>query len=204
MSSVPSPQERTEQALTLPQFLRRNAHAHPERAALREKEFGLWQTSTWADYAGRVEAFALGLEDLGFDTGGDEDQDGDVLAVLADNRPEWLIAELAVQSLGRPVLGLYQDSVAEEVQYLLEFAGARFVVAEDQEQVDKLLGLRAQGALPELRAAMSVDKKARGATLRFVVLDGLARPTILSGPAPELLDEAYRAVTGDARVPRSH
>lgn len=159
MSSVPSPQERTEQALTLPQFLRRNAHAHPERAALREKEFGLWQTSTWADYAGRVEAFALGLEDLGFDTGGDGDQDGDVLAVLADNRPEWLIAELAVQSLGRPVLGLYQDSVAEEVQYLLEFAGARFVVAEDQEQVDKLLGLRAQGALPELRAAIYFDPK---------------------------------------------
>ncbi|WP_159941209.1 MULTISPECIES: 3-dehydroquinate synthase [unclassified Nocardiopsis] len=56
-------------------------------------------------------------------------------------------------------------------------------------------------AWPELRAAMTVDKKARGATLRFVVLDGLARPTILSGPAPELLDEAYRAVTGATRVP---
>ncbi|MEE2046569.1 3-dehydroquinate synthase family protein, partial [Nocardiopsis tropica] len=58
----------------------------------------------------------------------------------------------------------------------------------------------AQESWPELRAAMSVDKKARGATLRFVVLDGPASPSILSGPAPELLDEAYRAVTGDARV----
>ncbi|GAA0974544.1 3-dehydroquinate synthase [Nocardiopsis sp. NPDC006198] len=62
----------------------------------------------------------------------------------------------------------------------------------------------AQESWPELRAAMSVDKKARGATLRFVVLDGPASPSILSGPAPELLDEAYRAVTGDARVPHSH
>ncbi|MEE2052625.1 3-dehydroquinate synthase [Nocardiopsis tropica] len=62
----------------------------------------------------------------------------------------------------------------------------------------------AQESWPELRAAMSVDKKARGATLRFVVLDGPAAPSILSGPAPELLDEAYRAVTGDARVPHSH
>jgi 3-dehydroquinate synthase len=59
-------------------------------------------------------------------------------------------------------------------------------------------------AWPQLREAMSVDKKARGATLRFVVLDGLARPAILSGPTDEQLTEAYRAVTGDARVPRSH
>ena len=148
-----------EQARTLPQLLRANGQAHPDRAALREKEFGLWQTLTWAEYADRVEAFALGLEDLGFDVGTDDRADGDVLAVLADNRPEWLIAELAVQSLGRPVLGLYQDSVADEVQYLLEFAGARFVVAEDQEQVDKLLGLREKGALPELKAAIYFDPK---------------------------------------------
>ncbi|OLT29094.1 3-dehydroquinate synthase [Nocardiopsis sp. CNR-923] len=62
----------------------------------------------------------------------------------------------------------------------------------------------ASEAWPELRAVMSVDKKARGATLRFVVLDALAAPAILSAPAPELLDDAYRAVAGGTRVPRSH
>ncbi|WP_285731066.1 3-dehydroquinate synthase [Nocardiopsis sp. ATB16-24] len=61
-----------------------------------------------------------------------------------------------------------------------------------------------QEAWPQLHAAMAVDKKARGATLRFVVLDGLARPTILNGPTPELLGKAYRAVTGATRPPRSH
>lgn len=160
-----SPAEQTQavEPQTLPQLLRRNAAAHPERAALREKEFGLWQTIDWGEYDRRVEAFALGLEALGFEPGspaaGGSEPSGDVLAVLADNRPEWLIAELAVQSLGRPVLGLYQDSVAEEVEYLLEFAGVRFVVAEDQEQVDKLLGLRAKGSLADLKAIVYFDSK---------------------------------------------
>ncbi len=99
---------------------------------MREKEFGIWRSITWAELRERVQAFAWGLEDQGF-------APGDKLAILGDNRPEWLIAEWAAQALGGVSMGVYQDSVAEEVRYLVDFSGARFVVAEDQEQVDKLL-----------------------------------------------------------------
>ena len=117
---------------TLPKLLLRNARERGQDVALREKEFGIWQSLTWAEYAVRVRNFARGLVELGL-------KRGEIIAVLGDNRPEWLIAQLAAQSIGAHSLGLYQDSVASEVQYLMEFSGARFVVAEDQEQVDKLL-----------------------------------------------------------------
>ncbi len=117
---------------TLPKLLLRNARDRAGGIALREKEFGIWQTLTWAEYADRVRNFARGLVELGL-------KQGDVVAVLGDNRPEWLIAQLAAQAVGALSLGVYQDSVASEVQYLVKFAGARFVIAEDQEQVDKLL-----------------------------------------------------------------
>ena len=117
---------------TMPKLLLRNARERGGEAALREKEFGIWQSFTWAQYAERVRNFARGLVELGL-------KRDDIVAVLGDNRPEWLIAQLASQAVGARSLGVYQDSVASEVQYLVEFAGARFVIAEDQEQVDKLL-----------------------------------------------------------------
>ena len=120
---------------TLPKLLLRNARDRGGEIALREKEFGIWQSITWAGYAERVRNFARGLVELGL-------KKGEVLAVLGDNRPEWLIAQLAAQAIGARSLGVYQDSVALEVHYLIEFSGARFVIAEDQEQVDKLLEVR--------------------------------------------------------------
>ncbi len=117
---------------TLPKLLLKNARERGEEIALREKEFGIWQSFTWARYAERVGNFARGLVELGL-------KRGEIVAVLGDNRPEWLIAQLAAQSIGARSLGVYQDSVAPEVRYLMEFSGARFVIAEDQEQVDKLL-----------------------------------------------------------------
>ena len=117
---------------TLPKLLLKNARERGEEIALREKEFGIWQSFTWARYAERVGNFARGLVELGL-------KRGEIVAVLGDNRPEWLIAQLAAQSIGARSLGVYQDSVALEVRYLMEFSGARFVIAEDQEQVDKLL-----------------------------------------------------------------
>ena len=117
---------------TMPKLLLKNARERGGEIALREKEFGIWQSFTWARYAERVRNFARGLVELGL-------KRGEIVAVLGDNRPEWLIAQLAAQSIGAPSLGVYQDSVALEVRYLMEFSGARFVIAEDQEQVDKLL-----------------------------------------------------------------
>ena len=99
---------------TLPGLLARHAVSHPDGVALREKEFGIWQEVTWADYLGRVRAFSLGLSELGVER-------GDRLAIIGDNRPEWVIAELAAQS--QPVIlpiGLYQDSIAGELARMLE------------------------------------------------------------------------------------
>ena len=120
---------------TLPGLLARHAADHPQEVALREKEFGIWQETTWAEYLSRVESFALGLVDLGV-------ENGDRIAIVGDNRPEWVIAELAAQSIGALPLGLYQDSISSELAKMLEAAEVRVIVAEDQEQVDKVLEVR--------------------------------------------------------------
>ena len=117
---------------TLPRLLLRNAERLGTRVALREKEFGIWQTVSWRRFAEHVHDFALGLHALGL-------RRGEKVAIIGDNRPEWLYAELATQAIGGVPVGIYPDSAAEEVRYLLEQSDARVVVAEDQEQVDKLL-----------------------------------------------------------------
>ena len=120
---------------TLPGLLARRAAEHPDRIALREKEFGIWQEITWAGFLARVRFFALGLVDLGIEK-------GDRIAIIGDNRPEWVIAELGTQAIGALPLGLYQDSIPAELARMLEVADARIIVAEDQEQVDKVLEVR--------------------------------------------------------------
>lgn len=117
---------------TLPRLLLQNAARLGDRVALREKEFGIWQTVSWRAFAEHVRAFALGLYTLGL-------RRGDKIAILGDNRPEWLYAELAAQALGAVAVGIYQDSSAEEVCYVLQASQARVIVVEDQEQVDKIL-----------------------------------------------------------------
>src|SRR6266545_2049542 len=117
---------------TFPKLLTGHAHANGTRAALQEKRYGIWQTITWAEYDRRVRRFAQGLASLGF-------APGDVLAILGDNRPEWVIAELAAQAVGGMSVGLYPDGVVEEVDHVVNHAGVRFAVAEDQEQVEMLL-----------------------------------------------------------------
>ena len=81
------------------------------KVALREKEFGIWQTFTWEDYYQHVKYFALGLKALGF-------EEGDKISIISDNRPEWVFAELAAQSLRGCGIGIYQDSVVKEVKYI--------------------------------------------------------------------------------------
>jgi long-chain acyl-CoA synthetase len=125
---------------TFPQLLDRLAAASADQVALQEKRYGIWQAITWSEYRRRVRRLAHGLASLGFER-------GEVLAILGDNRPEWLIAELAAQSLGGLSVGLYPDGIVEEVEHVLGHSGVRVVVAEDQEQVDKLLALRGAGRL---------------------------------------------------------
>ena len=117
---------------TLPKQLRENAKRIPNLMALREKHFGIWQAFTWEQYFERVRNFALGLHTLGFER-------GDFVGIVGDNRPEWVITELAAQSLGGASLGIYQDSTPEEVQYIISQANLKFLIVEDQEQVDKII-----------------------------------------------------------------
>ena len=117
---------------TFPKLLLQKAKEVGDRVALREKEFGIWQTVTWREFADHMRDFALGMHVLGL-------RRGETVAIIGDNRPEWLYAELAAQSLGAKSVGIYQDSAAQEVKYLVEASDARIIVAEDQEQVDKII-----------------------------------------------------------------
>lgn len=119
---------------TFPKVLAFNAARWPRAIAMREKEFGIWNTFTWAEYQRRVRLMALGMLRLGLCR-------GECVALIGDNRPEWVWGEIAAHALGCTSIGIYQDSMGEEVTYLVNYAQARLIVAEDEEQVDKLLEL---------------------------------------------------------------
>ncbi|WP_027190879.1 AMP-binding protein [Fundidesulfovibrio putealis] len=135
---------------TLPGLLIDQAKARPNQSALREKELGIWQTVSWRQYLDTAAQFAAGLAELGLGK-------GDIVILIGDNRPEWLFAELAIQSLGGMALGLYQDAPADEIAYVFELSQAKLVVAEDQEQVDKILSIR--DSLADLRHIVYHDPK---------------------------------------------
>ncbi|MDQ0339928.1 long-chain acyl-CoA synthetase [Caldalkalibacillus uzonensis] len=136
--------------VTLPKLLKQKAETMGEAVALREKEFGIWQEFTWSDYYQNVKAFSYGLLHLGF-------KRGDRLALIGDNRPEWLFGALAAQSLGGISVGIYQDSLPKELVYFLNHSEVNIVIAEDQEQVDKLLEIKAE--IPEVEYIIYYDPK---------------------------------------------
>jgi long-chain acyl-CoA synthetase len=132
-----------EAGTTLPQLLLRNAERFRRgKAAIREKDRGIWRTYDWTEALEQVKAFALGLAALGF-------QRGDKLAIIGDNRPRLYWALTAAQCLGGIPVPLYQDAIPQELQYVLDHSDAGMVVAEDQEQVDKILELK--DGLPRLQ-----------------------------------------------------
>jgi long-chain acyl-CoA synthetase len=102
---------------------------------MREKEFGIWQTCSWAETSAAMRTIACGFAALGM-------QRGDKIAIIGDNRPQLYWSMLAAQCLGAVPVPVYQDAVADEMQFVLEHAEARFVIAENQEQVDKLIGIK--------------------------------------------------------------
>ncbi|WP_394820738.1 AMP-binding protein [Pendulispora albinea] len=135
---------------TFPRLLFALAASKPREVALLEKHYGIWQELTWGEYAARVRDFAHGLSTLGVER-------DDVVGILGDNRPEWLVSELAAQSLGAAVVGVYPTSIGEELVHILARARVRVVVAEDQEQVDKLL--RLEDRLPALERIVYSDPR---------------------------------------------
>ncbi len=122
---------------TFPQLLLQHATQRPQSPALREKEYGIWQTHTWADLAQLVEKVAAGLHQAGL-------QRHEHMVVIGANRPRLYATMLAAQSLGAIPVPLYQDAVAAECIFPLNNAEVRFCLVEDQEQVDKLLEIREQ------------------------------------------------------------
>jgi long-chain acyl-CoA synthetase len=127
---------------TFPKFLLRNAEQFGSRPAMRHKDFGIWQTWTWADMLAEVRGFSIGLQALGL-------KRGDKVAVVGSNRPRLYWSFVAVQALGGVPVPVYADSVAEEMVYVLQHAEVQFAIAQDQEQVDKILSIKQE--LPKLK-----------------------------------------------------
>lgn len=124
------------EADTGPKLLLQSYQKYGDRKiALRKKHFGIWQTYTWKDYYEHAKHFGLGLVSLGLER-------ADKVAIIGDNEPEWYFADLGAQAVGGIVVGIYTDSAAPEVKYLVEHSDSKFVVAKDQEQVDKMLAIK--------------------------------------------------------------
>ncbi|MEM7267796.1 MAG: AMP-binding protein [Pseudomonadota bacterium] len=147
MGEVVTPPEALD---TFPKILGWNAENRANVAATREKEFGIWQTHTWSQVAQEIRALSLGLMTLGI-------AKGDRVAIIGANRPKLYWSMVAIQSCGAIPVPVYQDSVAEEMQYVLEHAGARFIIAENQEQVDKVQSVLDR--LPAVEEIIYADPK---------------------------------------------
>lgn len=136
---------------TFPKLLIEQAKKYgSKKTALREKDFGIWQSITWEEYLEKVKYFSLGLISMGFEP-------EDKISIIGDNKPEWVIAELAAQSACGYGVGIYQDSILKEVAYVINHSDTKFVVAEDQEQVDKILDMEEE--LPNVKKIIYYDPK---------------------------------------------
>lgn len=143
--------DKTTKAGTLPALLKNNAARFGDtKVALREKEFGIWQSVSWQEYYNNIKYLSLGLVELGCEK-------GDKLSVIGDNRPEWLYSELAIQALGGAVVGIFPDSHPEQVQYIINHSDSVFVMVEDQEQTDKILNMIDQ--IPRVKKVIVDDIK---------------------------------------------
>jgi long-chain acyl-CoA synthetase len=136
--------------LPLPQQLLHWAAQLPDAVALRQKEYGVWQPITWAAYAQQARWFGLGLLQLGL-------KPGQALAVLSENRKEWVFAQLGAALVRAVTAGVYPTSPADEVEHLLNLSDAPIIVCEDQEQLDKLLSIRDR--LPHLQTIVLIDSR---------------------------------------------
>lgn len=178
--------------MTFPKLLQaRSAAFGSKKTALRKKGLGIWQNCSWQQYLDEVRTLALGLYSLGFTP-------GEKLAIIGNNRPESLFAEIAAQAVGGIALSLYQDSTPQEVAGAIEQFDVSFVIAEDQEQVDKLLDQRDR--LPNLRRIIFIQKRGMRkyhdellSSLETVQESGAA----LGGLRPELFEELIAAGRGD-------
>ena len=135
---------------TIPKMFVDRAKHSPEKVALRSKYLGIWRDLTWSDYLRNVKRTCLGLISLGL-------RKGDRVAVIGENRPEWLYSDIAVMSSGGVTVGIYTTSSAGQCEYVVQHSGARFYIGEDEEQLDKALEFRKN--TPELEKIIIMDSK---------------------------------------------
>lgn len=172
-------------------LLRDAAGARPNETALRVKQSGIWQQITWADYQEAVTRFAYGLASLGVEA-------GDRVAIQSENRPEWLFSDVAATSLRAMIVGFYPTNPTAEVVYLLQNSGAKVLIAEDQEQVDKAIA--ALDEAPELQWIVAINNRGIGdyESDKLLTLDEfLAKGDALRQEQPRLLDEIDAQRTPD-------
>lgn len=120
---------------TLPKIAARNHREFGQRVAMRQKKLGIWQEYTWKDYYENVKDFSLGLVSLGLER-------GEKVAIIGDNAPQWYWAEIAAMAAGGVIVGINSQATASEVGHLVNHSDAIFVVAKEQEQIDKLLEVK--------------------------------------------------------------
>jgi long-chain acyl-CoA synthetase len=135
---------------TVPKLIAHQVKTKPEQTAYREKEFGIWQSWTWLEAGEEMRALAMGMMGRGL-------KKGDHVAIIGRNRPSFYWAMMSTQAAGAVPVPIYQDSVASEMAYVLEHCSARIIIAEDQEQVDKILEVQDQ--LKELELVIYVDTR---------------------------------------------
>ena len=135
---------------TIPRMFLGKVKKYGERVALREKDFGIWQEISWNEYCRHVRHFCLGLIELGM-------KKGDHASIFGENEPEWLYADLAIQSAGGVAVGVYPTNPAKEAAYVIGHSESIFVICDTQEQVDKVLEARDQ--LPQLQKIIVTDMK---------------------------------------------
>ena len=132
------------------QVLEENAKTSPNQPAVREKAFGIWQTWSWHEYSENANYLALGLIDLGM-------KDGSPVAIVGNNRRQLYAAMFSVQMAGGIPIPIYQDAVADEMLHVLQHSEARIIIAEDQEQVDKVIELGEK--LPKVEKIIYLEEK---------------------------------------------
>jgi long-chain acyl-CoA synthetase len=183
---------------TFPKYLLLNAERFGDRPAMRHKDQGIWQSWTWKEQLDEVRAFALGLERLGVGH-------ADRVAVVGSNRPRLYWAICALQSLGAVPVPVYADAVGEEMAYVLDHAGVKLAVVQDQEQVDKVWTW--QEKIPQLQ--MLVYDEPRGlrdydhAKLKSfaeVQADGRHVVDTVSGAAQRWEERVRQASGGDVSI----
>jgi len=165
---------------TVPRLLAERARADPQRVVFRHKFRGVWEPISWRTYFERTEAFTHGLRSLGVGQ-------GDRVAIHSENRPEWVYADVATETLRAIVVGVYPTNPPSELSYILQNSGAKVLVAEDQEQVDKALA--ALPDCPALECIVVIDPKGLG---------GYDHPAIVTYAEVERRGQELAAAESDA------